>query len=94
MTNGELWTTLTNKAKHEKQEALVAIIQGTKVSEMAQVFARLPDGARHTVTEVTLDMAANMEAVVKRAFHRATIVTDRFHVQQLISDAVQTYGSS
>jgi len=89
VTNGELWTTLTNKAKHGKQGALVAMIQGTKASEIAHVFAKLPDSQRHTVTEVTMDMAANMEVAVKQAFPRATIVTDRFHVQQLVSEAVQ-----
>ena len=88
MTNGELGTTLTNKAAHGKKGALVAMIQGTKASEMAQVFARLPDGARATVTEVTMDMAANMELAVKQSFPLATIVTDRFHVQQLVSEAV------
>ena len=89
MTNGELWTTLTNKAKHGKKGALVAMIQGTKASDIAQVLARLPDGARHTVTEVTMDMAANMEVAVKQSFPRAKIVTDRFHVQQLVSEVVQ-----
>ncbi len=52
VTNGELWTTLTNKAAHGKKDALVAMIQGTQASKIAQVLARLPDGARHTVTEV------------------------------------------
>ncbi|MCZ6800366.1 MAG: transposase [Nitrospirae bacterium] len=89
VTNGELWPTLTNKAKHGKQGALVAMIQGTKASMMAHVFAKLPDGARHTVPEVTMDMAANMELAVKQSFPRATIVMDRFHVQQLVSEAVQ-----
>ncbi len=89
VTNGELWTTLTNKAQHGKKGALVAMIQGTKASEITHVFAKLPDGARHTVTEVTMDMAANMELAVKQSFPRATIVTDRFHVQQLVSEAVQ-----
>ena len=89
VTNGELWTTLTNKAAHGKKGALVAMIQGTKASDMAHVFEKLPAGARHAVTAVTLDMAANMELAVKPSFPRAKLVTDRFHVQQLISEAVQ-----
>lgn len=89
VTNGELWTTLTNKAAHGKKGALVAMIQGTKVSDMVQVFAKLPASARETVTEVTLEMAANMELAVKQSFPRAKLVTDRFHVQQLVSEAVQ-----
>jgi transposase len=89
VTNGELWTTLTNKAAHGKKGALVAMIQGTKASDLAQVFDKLPASARETVTEVTLDMAANMELAVKQSFPRAKLVTDRFHVQQLVSEAVQ-----
>ena len=89
VTNGELWTTLTNKAAHGKKGALVAMIQGTKASDMVHVFDKLPANARATVTEVTLDMAANMELAVKQAFPRAMLVTDRFHVQQLVSEAVQ-----
>lgn len=36
-----------------------------------------------------MDMAENMEAAIKASFPRAKIVTDRFHVQQLVSEAVQ-----
>ena len=36
-----------------------------------------------------MDMAANMEYVVKICFPKASRVTDRFHVQQLTYDAVQ-----
>lgn len=89
MTNGELWTTLTNKTAHGRKGALVAMIQGTKASNIAQVLTRLPVGARHTVTEVTMDMAANMELAVTQSFPCAKLVTDRFHVQQLVSEAVQ-----
>lgn len=89
MTNGELWSVVTNKAKHGKKGALVAMIKGTKTADIAKVLARIPEVQRYTVTEVTMDMAENMEAAVRRSFPRAKIVTDRFHVQQLVSEAVQ-----
>lgn len=41
------------------------------------------------VKEITLDMANNMNLIAKRCFPKATIVTDRFHVQKLASEAVQ-----
>ena len=44
---------------------------------------------RREVKEVTLDMAANMEQIVRKTFTRATLVTDRFHVQKLAYDALQ-----
>ena len=34
-------------------------------------------------------MSESMEAIIKRTFPKARIVTDRFHVQQLISEALQ-----
>lgn len=89
LTNGELYTVLTNKAKHGKSGALVAMVEGTKAGDIAKVLMNISPQQRETITEVTMDMAEWMEAAVKRSFPRATIVTDRFHVQQLVSEAVQ-----
>ena len=89
LTNGELWTVLTNKAKHGKKGALVAMVEGTKSGDIARVLNQIPHEKRSTVTEVTMDMAETMEAAVKLSFPRAKIVIDRFHVQQLVSEAVQ-----
>ncbi len=89
VTNGELYTVITNKAAHGKREALVAMIEGTKVTDIAPILAKIQLAKRNTVAEVTLDMAENMEAIVTSTFPRAKLVTDRFHVQQLVSDAVQ-----
>ena len=89
VTNGELYTVLTNKAAHGKKGALVSMCEGTKASEIAPIVAQIPLEKRLLVKEVTLDMSESMEAIVKRTFPKAAIVTDRFHVQQLISEAVQ-----
>jgi hypothetical protein len=42
VTNGELYTVLTNKAAHGKQGALVAMMEGTKVCDMAPILAKIP----------------------------------------------------
>ena len=89
VTNGELYTVITNKAAHGKRGAPVAMIEGKKVTDIAPILAKIPLVKRNTVTEVTLDMAENMEAIVRNTFPRAKLVTDRFNVQQLVSDAVQ-----
>ena len=89
VTNGELYTVLTNKAAHGKQGALVAMMEGTKVCDMAPILAKIPFEQRTLVTEVTLDMSESMQAMVKQAFPNAMLVLDRFHVQRLVSDAVQ-----
>jgi transposase len=53
------------------------------------VLKKIPLGIREKVLEVTLDMSNAMDAIIKGSFPKVTIVTDRFHVQQLVSEAVQ-----
>ena len=89
LSNGELYTILTNKAAKGRKGSLVAMVKGTQAQDIMQVLNRLPEKQRHTVNEVTLDMAANMQLVVKRCFPKAHLVTDRFHVQKLAYDALQ-----
>lgn len=89
VTNGELYTVVTNKTTHGKKGVLVAMIQGTKATKCAKVLTRISEKARHTVREATLDLSDAMGAIVTRAFQKACLVIDRFHVQQLVNDAVQ-----
>jgi transposase len=44
---------------------------------------------RKTVKEVTLDMANNMESAARQSFSGAKLVTDRFHVVKLATEALQ-----
>jgi transposase len=67
----------------------VAIASGTKSSEVITVLKKIPLDIREKVREVTLDMSNAMDAIIKGSFPNVTIVTDRFHVQQLVSEAVQ-----
>lgn len=89
VTKGELYTILTNKAAKGGKGALVAIVAGTKTCEVVQVLNRIPEEKRVLVKEVTLDMSNAMDAIIRKSFPNASIVTDRFHVQQLVSEAVQ-----
>jgi len=68
---------------------LVAIVAGTKSTGVIKVLEKIPIVIRNTVLEVTLDMSNAMDAIIKGSFPNVTIVTDRFHVQQLVSEAVQ-----
>ncbi len=67
----------------------MAIVAGTKAETVISVLKAIPERARRRVTEITLDMAGNMELICKRCFPHATRVTDRFHVQQLATEALQ-----
>lgn len=89
VTNGELYTVVTNKKAHGKKNALVAMVEGTKSVDIARVLNQIPSEKRKIVTEVTMDMAETMEVSIRASFPNATIVIDRFHVQQLVSEAVQ-----
>jgi transposase len=89
ISNGELYTIVTNKAAHGKKKALVAIVAGTKAGNISRVLGKIPAEQRRIVKEVTLDLSPAMKAIVRKSFPRATMVDDRFHVQQLVSEAVQ-----
>ena len=90
LSQGELYTVITNKGANGKKGCLVAIIKGTDSDRVKSILLKkIPLEKRRMVKEVTLDMAASMEQIVTKTFTRATLVTDRFHVQKLAYDAVQ-----
>jgi transposase len=89
LSQGELYTFVTNKAGKGKQGTLVASIKGTLSKDIIEVLMKLNTDKRFQVKEVTLDMAKNMEAAVKIAFPKAILVTDRFHVVKLAMEALQ-----
>lgn len=85
----ELYTIVTNKAAKGQKGALVAIIKGTAAETVIKHLKRISLSLRQKVKEVTLDMAANMELIAESCFPKASLVTDRFHVQRLAIDALQ-----
>jgi transposase len=89
LSQGELYTVITSKAAKGKKGVLVAMIKGTDSDRISLILKKIPRNIRHQVKEVTLDMAASMERIVKYNFPKAKRVTDRFHVQKLASEAVQ-----
>lgn len=94
VSNGELYTILTNKAGNGGQGSLVAVVEDIKTKPIIDVLAHIPLEQRIMVKEVTLDMSNAMDAIVRSSFPNAEIVTDRFHVQQLVSEALQEVRSS
>lgn len=89
LSNGELYTIISNKQAKGKKGTLVAMIQGTQSDDIIEVLQRIPEHLRKKVREVTIDMAASLNLAVRRCFPRASKVIDRFHVQKLAFDAVQ-----
>jgi len=89
LSNGELYTILTNKAAKGKKGAIIAMIEGTGSDKVIKVLKKIPEVKREQVKEVTLDMAGSMNLIVKQCFVKASLVIDRFHVQKLAYDAIQ-----
>lgn len=89
LTNGDLYTILTNKAANGKKGALIALVKGTVSDTVIDILHKIPEFQRKKVKEITLDLAPTMERIAKRSFPKAKLVSDRFHVQKLASDAVQ-----
>lgn len=89
LSNGELYTILTNKSAKGRKGALVAMIKGTTAETVISVLKQIPKESRDKVDEVTLDMAGSMNLIVERCFGKASKVIDRFHVQKLAYDALQ-----
>lgn len=88
--NGELYTVITNKEAHGKKGALAALIKGTKNSVVSKALEKVPVSKRMEVKEITADLANSMDWICRSNFMNATIVADRFHVQQIVSEAVQS----
>lgn len=89
LSHGELYTIVTNKDAKGKKGTLVAIIEGTKSDKVIPFLQKLSLRKRNKVEEVTLDLAGNMGLIVKKCFVNAVQVIDRFHVQQLATEALQ-----
>jgi transposase len=89
LSQGELYTVITNKLAKGKKGTIVAMVKGTQAEDVIKTLSKIPLKSRNTVKEVTMDMAPSMMKIVMSSFPNAVRVTDRFHVQQLAFDAVQ-----
>ena len=89
LSQGELYTIITNKEAKGRKGAIVAIIKGVDSTIIIDRLNTIKENKRFKVREITLDMSPTMVKIARKSFPKATIVTDRFHVQQLAYDAVQ-----
>lgn len=89
LSNGELYTIVTNKDAAGKKGALVAMVRGTKASDVSDILMKIPMRERLKVKLITLDMSNTMDWIVRECFMNAGKVSDRFHAQRLVSEALQ-----
>lgn len=78
----QLYTIVTNKSAKGRKIAIVAIIKDIAGETIIKHLQKISFSKRKKVLEITLDMASNMELITKRSFPRASLDTDRFHVQK------------
>lgn len=89
LSNGEVWTFLTNKDGHGGGGTLAAAIPGTKSDEIVStLIGAMGKSLRRKVREVTCDLSPSMMLIAAEVFYNAHVVNDRFHVQQVYNEAV------
>lgn len=88
LSNGDVYTILTNKEAHGGKGALAAMIRGVASETVSSILRKVPLKQRLKVKTVTTDLSSAMMLTVRTVFPGASLVNDRFHVQQLISEAV------
>ena len=88
LSNGEVYTILTNKEAHGGKGALAAMVRGVASDTVSAILRKAPLKQRLKVKTVTTDLSSAMMLTVRNVFPGASLVNDRFHVQQLISEAV------
>ena len=89
LSNGELYTFVTNRDARTRECSLVAVVAETKSEDVITVLKRIDESQRYAVKEVTLDLSDSMRKIVRSAFPKANRVIDRFHIQKLACEAVQ-----
>ena len=83
LSNGDLYTIVTNRDRHGREMCLVAIVAGTKSETVIAALRHIPEHLLDSVEEVTLDLSDSMRKIVRFCFRKASRVIDRFHIQKL-----------
>lgn len=89
LSQGELYTVITNKEAQGKKGCLAAIIKGTDGESIKKALNQVPVAVRYRVKEITMDLANSMDWIARTYFPNAIHTADRFHFQQVVSEAVQ-----
>lgn len=88
LSQGEIYTIITNKDAHGGKGSLIGMFRGTKSETILFYLNKIPRHLRLKVKEITIDLSPTMKLIAKKAFPNADIVSDRFHVQKLFNEAI------
>jgi len=90
LMDGELYTILYNKDRKGKKGSLAAIIKGTKASTVVETIEQYTQvKSRYSIKEISLDLSLGMDWIAREIAPNAIKTYDRFHVEKLITDALQ-----
>lgn len=88
LSNGMVYTFLTNKAAHGGKGALAAMVRGVASDKVSAILGEVPRELRRRVKTVTTDLSSAMMLTARTVFPKAKLINDRFHVQQLMTEAI------
>ena len=89
--HGELYTILINKDKKGKKGCLAGIIKGTAGSKVVKAIGeKVHIEKLMNIQEITLDLANSMNWIVRQVAPNAVRTYDRFHVEKLLFEALQS----
>lgn len=64
------------------------MIKGTAAETVVPILQKISYGKRSRVKEITLDLSPSMKLIARLCFPGAVQVSDRFHVQKLMCEAI------
>ena len=71
LSNGELYTFVTNRDAKTRESSLVAVVAGTKSEDVIAVLERIDEEKLAMVKEVTLDLSDSMRRIIINVFPNA-----------------------
>ncbi|MGL5015644.1 MAG: ISAon1 family transposase [Bacteroidales bacterium] len=89
ISDGELYTIVTNRASRGGKGCIIAIVKGVRSEDIINTLLLIPKELRDQVKEITMDFSNGMNLVARRCFTKAIRTIDRFHMQKLACDALQ-----
>ena len=91
LVDGEFYTILYNKEKRGKKGSLAAIIKGTKASIVSGAIDEYAGvNPLFGIEEITMDLSNGMDWIARHIAPNAMKTYDRFHVESLVCEAVQS----
>lgn len=80
-----LYTILINKAAHGSKGAMV---RGVASETVSTILKKDPCELHRGVRTVIMDLSSAMMLTVRTIFPKTKLINDRFHVQQLMTEAI------